>query len=166
MTGRRSIPFEGERVEWVIDQPISVTFAKLRSVLKQPKLFKMVIFARTGGTAKIKRYLNGVAGELGLMILGKVPHGRLNRVLEEGPPHAQMFLIGNPLIALTMMQVHAEAGVYAPLRVMFSADGPNKTVITYDQPSKMLGQWPESVFAHTGQLLDQKLETLIQTLAA
>jgi uncharacterized protein (DUF302 family) len=106
-----------------------------------------------------------VAGELGLMILGTVPHGRLYRLLEDGPPRAQMFLIGNPLIALNMMRVHAESGVYAPLRLMFSEDGSNKTVITYDRPSKMFAQWQESVFQQTGQILDQKMQTLIRKLA-
>ena len=76
-----------------------------------------------------------------------------------------MFLIGNPLIALNMMRVHVESGVYAPLRLMFSEDGPNKTVITYDRPSKMFAQWQESVFQQTGQILDQKMQTLIRKLA-
>ena len=84
MSEVRSIPFEGERIEWVVNQPFAGTLAKLRSTLY--------------------------------------------RLLEDGPARAQMFLIGNPLIALTMMRVHAEAGVYAPLRVMFSSDGPSKDV--------------------------------------
>jgi uncharacterized protein (DUF302 family) len=161
----RSIAFEGERIEWVVNQPFARTLAKLRSTLSRPKLLKMLIFKRVGGKSKLKVYLNSVAGESGLMILGTVPHGRLYRLLEDGPPRAQMFLIGNPLIALTMMRVHAEAGVYAPLRVMFSSDGPSKTLITYDQPSKMFGQWQESVFQQTGQILDQKMQTLIRKLS-
>jgi hypothetical protein len=55
-------------------------------------------------------------------------HGRLYRLLEDAPARTQMFLIGNPLIALNMMRVHAEAGVYAPLRVMFFSDGAKQDV--------------------------------------
>lgn len=162
----QSIPFQGERVEWAIDKPFSETLLKLRSTLQRPKPLKMLIFTRLGGKAKLKSYLDLIAGELGLMILGTVPHGRFYRLLGDGPPRAQMFLIGNPLIALTMMRVHAEAGVYAPLRVMFSGDGPSRTVITYDRPSRMFGQWQEPVFQQTGQVLDQKMETLIRRLTA
>jgi uncharacterized protein (DUF302 family) len=165
MSEVRTIPFQGERFEWVVKQPFARTLAKLRSTLSRPKLLKMLIFIRLGGKSKLKSYLNSVAGESGLMILGTVPHGRLYRLLEDGPTRAQMFLIGNPLIALNMMRVHAESGVYAPLRVMFSEDGPNKTVITYDQPSRMFGQWQDPVFQQTGQILDQKMETLIRELA-
>jgi uncharacterized protein (DUF302 family) len=162
----QSTPFEGERVEWAIDQPFSLTLTKLRSTLQRPKLLKMLIFARLAGKVKLKSYLDSIAGELGLMILGTVPHGRLYQLLGDGPPRAQMFLIGNPLIALTMMRVHAEAGVYAPLRVMFSGDGPSRTMITYDRPSKMFGQWQKPLFQQTGQVLDQKMETLVRRLAA
>ena len=165
MSEFRSIPFEGERIEWVVNQPFARTLAKLRSTLSRPKLLKMLISTRVSGKSKLKAYLNSVAGESGLMILGTVPHGRLYRLLEDGPPRAQMFLIGNPLIALNMMRVHVESGVYAPLRLMFSEDGPNKTVITYDRPSKMFAQWQESVFQQTGQILDQKMQTLIRKLA-
>jgi uncharacterized protein (DUF302 family) len=166
MSQVRSIPFEGERIEYVVNQPFGRTLAKLRSTLSRPKLLKMLIFLRVGGKSKLKAYLNSVAGDLGLMILGTVPHGRLYRLLEDGPPRAQMFLIGNPLIALNTMRVHAESGVYAPLGVMFSSDGPTKTLITYDQPSKMLGQWREPVFHQTGEVLDQKMGALIRRLAA
>ena len=165
MIDSQSIPFEGERVAWVIDQPFSLTLTKLRSTLQRPKLLKMLVF-KWAGKAKLKSYLDSIAGELGLMILGTVPHGRLYQLLGDGPPRAQMFLIGNPLIALTMMRLHAEAGVYAPLRVMFCGDGLSKTAITYDRPSKMFGQWREPVFPQTGQLLDQKMEALIKKLAA
>ena len=166
MIGPRSIPFEGKRVAWAIDQPFPLTLIKLRSTLQRPKLLKMLVFTRLAGKAKLKSYLDSIAGELGLMILGTVPHGRLYQLLGDGPPRAQMFLIGNPLIALTMMRLHAEAGVYAPLRVMFCGDGPAKTAITYDRPSKVFGQWREPVFQQNGQLLDQKMEALIKKLAA
>jgi uncharacterized protein (DUF302 family) len=162
----RSIPFEGERIEWVVNQPFARTLAKLHSTLSRPKVLKMLVFMRLGGKSKLKSYLNSVAGESGLMILGTVQHGMLYRLLEDGPTRAQMFLIGNPLIALNMMRVHADSGVYAPLRVMFSEDGSNKTVITYDRPSKMFAQWQESIFQQTGQVLDGKLETVIRKITA
>lgn len=124
----------------------------------------MLVLARLGGKTKLKSYLESVAGDLDLMILGTVSHGRLYRLLGEGPAQAQMFLVGNPLIALTMMRFDAEAGLYAPLRVMFWASAPDKTVVSYDRPSKMFGQWHEPVFQETGRLLDQKLELLIRRI--
>jgi hypothetical protein len=84
--------------------------------------------------------------------------------------HEGAHIVGEAMIIrikqIGMMRVHAEVGVYASLRVMFAGDGPSRTVITYDRPSKMFGQWREPVFQQTGQVLDQKMETLIRRLAA
>jgi uncharacterized protein (DUF302 family) len=126
----------------------------------------MIAAARLGGGRMLRSYLESTAGDLGLMILGAIAHGQLFNNLGDGPIEAQMFLVGNPLIALGMMRAHAEAGVYAPLRVMFSASGPDTTMITYDRPSRMFGQWPERVFADTGKMLDEKLEILVQRIGA
>jgi len=157
------IPFSGERVEWVIDQSYPTTLRRLRSILHKPSLLKILFFLRLKDVTGLKTYLNRTAGDLGLMILGRVPHGRILGVFG-GPHQAQMFLIGNPLTALTMMRVHPEAGVYAPLRVMVSVSDLNKTIVTYDRPSKVFAQWSEPVFDETGKMLDEKMEALIREL--
>ncbi len=113
----------------------------------------------------LKRYLETIAGNFGLMILGSVPHGSMLGLLG-GPKRARMVLIGNPLVALGMMQFHSEAGVYAPLRVMFTEAESGRTRITYDRPSRLFAQWPEPVFASTGLTLDKKLEALVGMLHA
>ena len=159
------IPFGGERIEWTIDQAFSITLAKFKSTLQTPSLLKIAFWTTFGGSGRLQKYLNDVAGELGLMILGTIPHGRTLGVLG-GPPQAQMFLVGNPLIALTMMRTHPQAGVYAPLRVMFSGVASNATSITYDRPSKVFTQWSEPIFSETGKMLDQKMESLIRKIAA
>lgn len=155
--------FQGERAVWAINQPFGITLRKLFSVLRRPSPVKIAILVRLKRTAHIEDYLRGVAGKSGLMILGTIAHGKLLGMLG-GPSEAQMFLLGNPLIALKMMRVHAQAGVYAPLRVMFSAGGSGETVVTYDQPSKMFGQWDEPIFQETGKLLDEKMTGLIHEL--
>jgi Domain of unknown function DUF302 len=159
----RLIPFSAERVEWVIAQSYPITLKKLSFALKKPNLLKMAFLLQLKREAELRSYIDRMAGDIGLMILGSVTQGRLLGFLG-GPTQAQMFLIGNPLIALTMMRVHAQAGVYAPLRVMFSGDGSEQTTITYDRPSKIFGQWNEPIFRQTGEMLDGKMEALVRKL--
>ena len=161
---RSVVPFSAERIEWAIGQSYSTTLQRLASVLKKPQLLKMAFLSRFKGAEALTSYLREVAGGPGLMVLGTIGHGRVLGLLG-GPAQSQMFLIGNPLIALEMMRVHAQAGVYAPLRVMFSGDGPETTTVTYDRPSKMFGQWNEPIFQETGKLLDEKMEALIRQIA-
>ena len=55
---------------------------------------------------------------------------------------------------------------FGPSAAVAAALAPHFTVITYDRPSRMFGQWQEPVFQQTGQVLDQKMEILIRRLAA
>jgi len=64
MSEFRSIPFEGERIEWVVNQPFARTLAKLCSTLSRPKLLKMLILIRVSGKSKLKAYLNSVASRV------------------------------------------------------------------------------------------------------
>jgi uncharacterized protein (DUF302 family) len=98
------------------------------------------------------------------MILGTVRHGLIMSALN-GPRHAQMFLIGNPLTALGLMREFKQAGLYAPMRLMFHDDGPNRTIITYDAPSRAFGQFDSHRFLQTGELLEEKLEALVRKIS-
>ena len=157
-------PFNTERIEWVIDQSYSKTIRRLNSILKKPGLFRIGFMLKFKQKNKFITYINQNTGVLGLMILGSIPHGLILSL--SGEHHrAKQFLIGNPLIALSMMKIHPEAGVYAPLRVMFTENDSGKTVITYEKPSTLFGQWNEQIFQDTGKLLDEKMETLIRLIA-
>jgi uncharacterized protein (DUF302 family) len=157
------IPFQAERVEWVIDRPFSTVMLKFSATLRKPSPLKMALFVKLKRIRALRVYLGQVGGEIGLMILGNIPHGSLLGLLG-GPSRARMFLVGNPLIALTMMRIHPQAGTYAPLRVMFCSDGVDRTIITYDKPSMIFGQWTEPVFQETGKMLDLKMENVVRKM--
>ncbi len=109
-------------------------------------------------------YIHQHAGVIGLMIMGSLPQGLVMSL--SGERHrAKLLLIGNPLIAMNMMKVHPEVGVYAPLRVLFTENEVGKTIITYEKPSTLFGQWGEQIFQDSGKLLDEKMETLVRLLA-
>jgi hypothetical protein len=155
--------FSGERLEWIVDRPYEEVMRSLHQILRKPSPRRLKFILILKRKAALERYIQRIARDLGLMILGSVPHGSVLGLLG-GPKRAQMLLIGNPLVALGMMQLRPEAGVYAPLRVMFTEASSGKTRITYDRPSRLLGQWPEPVFASTGRMLDEKLERLVRLL--
>jgi len=157
-------PYNTDRLVWTLDQSYSKSMRKLCSLLKKPSMIKMGFMLRFKQKDKFIGYIHQNSGALGLMILGSVPHGLI--ISLSGERHrAKQFLIGNPLLAQAMMKVHPEAGVYAPLRVMFTENELGKTVITYEKPSTLFGQWTEQVFQDTGKLLDEKMETLIRLIA-
>jgi len=157
-------PFNNDRLEWVLDQSYSKSMRRLCSILKKPSLIRMGFMLRFKQKDKFIGYIHQNSGVLGLMILGSIPHGLIISLTGERR-RAKQYLIGNPLLAQAMMKVHPEAGVYAPLRVMFHENDLGKTVITYEKPSTLFGQWTEQVFQETGKLLDEKMEILVRLIA-
>jgi uncharacterized protein (DUF302 family) len=158
---QKIIPFNNERIEWEIDQSYSKTMRRIHSILKKPILFKLGFMLRFKQVEKFTAYINQNTGVLGLMILGSIPHGMMLSLSGERHRALQLF-IGNPMIALSMMKIHPEAGVYAPLRLFIHEIDNGRTLITYDKPSRIFGQWNDQLFHDTGKLLDEKMETLIR----
>jgi len=108
----------------------------------------------------IRNYVKGIEGPLGLMIFNAIDHGLLLSLAGK-TARAKQYVVGNPLIALQMTQRDVRAGLYAPLRIYIREDGPNKSVIEYDLPSTLFGQFQNAEVDRVSMMLDQKLEAVI-----
>ena len=109
----------------------------------------------------IRNYVKGIEGPLGLMIFNAIDHGLLLSLAGK-TARAKQYVVGNPLIALQMTQRDVRAGLYAPLRIYISEDGPNKSVIEYDLPSTLFGQFQNAEVDRVAVTLDQKLEAAVE----
>jgi uncharacterized protein (DUF302 family) len=108
--------------------------------------------------------IEAMAGEQGLMIFGILDHGAaLNMV--GAPRNAKQYLIGNPLTAIQMTRHDLRAALYAPLRVLAYESADGRTLIEYDQPSSLFGQFGNAEVTAVGVSLDQKLEAVIRRAA-
>ena len=108
----------------------------------------------------VEQRLNQSAGEEGLMLFNIQDHGTLLNILGS-PRKAKQYVIGNPLIALTMTRHDIRAALYAPLRVLVYEGGDGSTQIEYDQPSSLFGQFGNPKVTSVAQSLDQKVANLI-----
>jgi uncharacterized protein (DUF302 family) len=101
--------------------------------------------------------LKAAEGAQGLMIFSVFDHGAaLNMV--NARQNAKQYLIGNPLTAIRMTEHDIRAALYAPLRVLVYAQGKERTVVEYDQPSSLFGQFGQDDVTQVGRTLDEKLE--------
>ena len=112
----------------------------------------------------VRNYVKGIEGPLGLMIFNVIDHGLLLSLAGK-TARAKQYVVGNPLIALQMTQKDVRAGLYAPLRIYVREDGPNKSVIEYDLPSTLFGQFQNAEVDRVAMMLDQKLEAAIEYVA-
>jgi uncharacterized protein (DUF302 family) len=104
-----------------------------------------------------------MGGEHGLMILWIFDHGAALNIVGVHAK-AKQYLIGNPLAAIQMTRHDLRAALYAPLRLLVYEKG-GRTVIEYDQPSSLFGQFNNSEVTPVAVLLDTRLERVIANAA-
>jgi uncharacterized protein (DUF302 family) len=108
--------------------------------------------------------LKAAEGAQGLMIFLVLDHGAaLNMV--GARRNAKQYLIGNPLTAIQMSQHDIRAALYAPLRVLVYEQQPGRTLVEYDQPSSLFGQFGREDVTSVAVTLDAKLERVLAQAA-
>jgi uncharacterized protein (DUF302 family) len=113
---------------------------------------------------RAKERLKAAEGAQELMIFFVFDHGAaLNMV--GARRNARQYLIGNPLTAIQMSQHDIRAALYAPLRVLVYEPKAGQTIVEYDQPSSLFGQFRREDVTQVALSLDTKLEQVIAQAA-
>jgi len=154
-------------------RPISVHHVEVRSPLPAEQVHgrllavvprldpRLADMARRGDTAAVERehregpplWLFEVREMGSLLAL----EGRTARVWQ--------YEIGNPLTAESMLRYHPGAGQYAPLRVVLYEEG-SGSVIAYDLPSDLFGQFGDERVTQVGRDLDRELQGVLDQALA
>jgi uncharacterized protein (DUF302 family) len=95
------------------------------------------------------------------MLLDIQDHGKLLNIAG-APKKAKQYVLGNPLIAITMTRHDIRAGLYAPLRVFVYESEDHSTRVEFDQPSSLFGQFNNPEITSVAQSLDRKLANVIK----
>ena len=109
--------------------------------------------------ASVKDKIEHLSGTTGLLIFGDQQSGELLN-LDGKTQKAAQYLIGNPLIALSMIRYDIRAALYAPIRVLFYENSDQQLLAEYDLPSSQFGQFGNEILA-IARKLDKKLENAI-----
>jgi len=108
--------------------------------------------------------IKAAAGAQGLMIFSVLDHGAALNMVGAGR-NARQYLIGNPLTAIQMTRHDIRAALYAPLRVLVYEQKAGHTIVEYDQPSSLVGQFGREEVTLVAQSLDSKLERVFAQAA-
>jgi len=113
---------------------------------------------------RARERLRAAEGAQELMIFVIFDHGAaLNMV--GARRNAKQYLIGNPLTAIEMSRHDIRAALYAPLRVLVYEPKAGQTIVEYDQPSSLFGQFGREDVTQVALGLDKKLERAIAQAA-
>src|SRR5260370_27945017 len=102
-------------------------------------------------------------GPSGLMLFFEADHGAwMTRVGMKA--RAKLYIIGNPLIARTMMEHDIGVGLNVPVRVLIYEDPHSGTCrLAYDLPSSLMTRLKDPRVTAAAKRLDQQLSALAQT---
>jgi uncharacterized protein (DUF302 family) len=165
MAGNASIstkPFQGIRIE--VDTLVSFdeVLSRLRRLMGDASVPEVVALAKEATTqAEFVQKVEGRVGESGFMLFAEIDHGGwlpkfgINR-------RTVRWILGNPLIAITMIRHDITAGLFAPVEVLVTEkDGRPGTTITYVRPSSLMVIEENPPLREAAEALDEKFDGLI-----
>jgi uncharacterized protein (DUF302 family) len=155
--------FRGVRVQISTSLPFDEVLARLRVLMGNTSIPDLVRLATETSSQEeyarevTKRYV----GESGFMLFGEIDHGGwiskfgINRRIIR-------LILGNPLIAITMIRHDITAGLFAPVELLVTEneDGPG-AVMTYVRPSSLMVIEENPPLLAAAEALDQKFVALV-----
>jgi uncharacterized protein (DUF302 family) len=104
-------------------------------------------------------------GPSGFMLFGWFNHGAW--VAKAGIDRKVLrVILGNPLIAITMLRHGMTAGLFAPVEVLLLDEGDGRSSLTYVKPSSLMVVQPNPELLSSAGELDTKLAALAAKVTA
>ncbi len=98
-------------------------------------------------------------GPSGFMLFNLIDHG--GWITKAGIERkALRVILGNPLIAITMLRHDVTAGLFAPVEMLLVDEGENHSSLTYVKPSSLMVVEPNPELLSAAEELDAKLASL------
>ncbi len=161
-----SRPFQGIRIEVDTSVPFDEVLRRLRGLMGDASVPAIVTLAKEARTQAeyVRKVEERFVGESGFMLFHEIDHGGwlpkfgINR-------RTVRWILGNPLIAITMIRHDIKAGLFAPVEVLVTEreNGPG-TTIAYVRPSSLMVIEENPPLREAAKVLDEKLDALIARL--
>ncbi len=122
------------------------------------------VAADAHSAADFERIFTARTGSSGFMRFLTVDHGGWLAHFDR-PGKAIMYVIGNPLIALTMLKHHIGAGLNVPIRIYIFEGDDGTARVAYDLPSTLMSGLANPAVTEAAKKLDAKLIALAEQIS-
>jgi uncharacterized protein (DUF302 family) len=158
------IPFSGVRLRYTSSKSFDALKAALSAAVGPEPAPLGEVVAQTSDWATFEREVQQYVGSYGFMLFATIDHGAWigragidRRVLR--------VVIGNPLIAVTMLRHDVTAGLFAPVELLLTSEG-DGSALTYVQPSSLMVVADNPPLRRAAEELDEKLAALVRAVTA
>ena len=158
-------PFAGIRVRYDSAKSFDETVAALLADIGDKPVPINDISARFDSWQSFEREVASHAGPSGFMLFGRFDHGAW---LEKTGIRrkALRVILGNPLIAITMLRHDETAGLFAPVELLITEELDGASAATYVLPSSLMVVEPNEPLRSAAGALDAKLAALAESVTA
>jgi len=149
--------------EHVSDRPFDAVVAAFDAAVGaiDNEAFRSEVKASTN-TEDFERRIGAFEGPSGFMCFMQIDHGAWLATIGISA-RAKLYILGNPLIARTMLRHDIGAGLNVPLRVMIYEDPQSgSSRFAYDLPSSLMARLGSEPLLAAARRLDEKLIALAE----
>ena len=159
------LPFEGRRVRFESSRSFEDVRTSLRHIVPRSMPFQgyQEAMENDGGLnlATFEKVVRTQLGDSGFTLFFEIDHsqwlplyGIKRKVLR--------WILGNPLIAVTMMRHDPEVGLFAPVELLLvDSEGGDGSTVIYDLPSALMAIGGNPPLLEAARVLDVKLRELV-----
>jgi uncharacterized protein (DUF302 family) len=156
--------FEGVRVRFDSDKSYDDVVEALFADIGHDPVLINSIATDFDSWDDFEREVQSHVGPSGFMLFGTFDHGAW--ITKTGiDKKALRIVLGNPLIAITMIKHDVTAGLFAPVEV-FVTDEPGGSALSYVVPSSLMVVEPNEPLRAAALELDAKLAALAEKVTA
>jgi len=160
----RATPFTGVRMRFDSDKNYEQLVAALLADIGQTPVPLNDFAPRTQTWDEYQRLVEPHVGPSGFMLFALFDHGAW---LQRAGIDRKVLrvILGNPLIAITMLRHDVTAGLFAPVEVLVVEEADDRSSLTYVAPSSLMVFEPNPPLLAAAQELDNKLEALATAIS-
>lgn len=157
----REIRFDGVRVHYDSAKSYDELVAALLADIGEQPVPINDIATSTDDWQSYQERVEPHVGPSGFMLFGTVDHGAW--ITKAGIDRkALRVILGNPLIAITMLRHDVAAGLFAPVELLLLEEDDGRSSLTYVKPSSLMVVQPNPELLGAAEQLDAKLAALAE----
>ncbi|MGP0077761.1 DUF302 domain-containing protein [Mycobacterium sp.] len=151
--------FHGVRVRYDSAKSYDELLAALLADIGQKPVPISDIATATDSWQSYRDKADSHVGPSGFMLFALLDHGAW--ITKAGIDRKVMrVILGNPLIAITMLRHDVTAGLFAPVELLLVDEGEGRSSLTYVKPSSLMVVEPNRELLSAAEELDAKLAAL------
>ncbi|MHB1846693.1 MAG: DUF302 domain-containing protein [Deltaproteobacteria bacterium] len=156
--------FTGRRITLITRTPFAQVVERLEGTFPSLEPKEIDALVDKGDAGALQAYLEKKTPGASFSVFMTMRQGLAMSDLGT-PLKANLYLIGNALIARSMFAVEPAAGLGAPVRVVVTEAADGTTHIDYDEPSSMFSQFSTLRDSTVPSMLDQKFREALTSFA-